>query len=269
MACNLRQENHHDDTSVCETFWFKSFYIFSFQQSTRVSVSLSLRCKYGIENKGIIVQSNARITVIGNNQGGGSTQDVFLVNALRDISIRYLVVSPEPKKHEGVFTVISAYNGTILAIWKPSASGYVYWKTVELNRLNTFTFRENTDPTGYTVIGNRPVSVQAGSEKDGIGAEKTRVDHMRVSLAPVWYHGGADYYIIPITIQNNSGTYLVRVVAVYNLTVVSDLTNSGDHIATLNGGLHLENGPVISRPHVMALRWIRIRIRNRLFDRYT
>ena len=227
---------------------------FPFQKSLRVSVNLPLRCNYGIENKGIIVQSSAPITVMGNNQGGGSTQDVFLVNALRDISIQYLVVSPEPRRNNGIFTVICAYNGTSVAIWKPSPSGYVHWKTVELNRLDTFTFMEKTDPSGYKVISNRPVSVQSGSEKERISARMTYIDHMCVSLAPTLYNGGADYYIIPITIRNNPGAYHVKMVAVYNLTVVSDLKNSGNHIATLGAGQHLENGPVISGTPVTVLR---------------
>ena len=253
MSCILWQKNPWHYLCQWDILIQRVVYL-PFQKSMRVSVNLSLRCNYGIENKGIIVQSSAPITVMGNNQGGGSTQDVFLVNALRDISIQYLVVSPEPRRNEGIFTVISAYNGTSVAIWKPSPSGYVHWKTVELNRLDTFTFMEKTDPSGYKVISNRPVSVQSGSEKERISARMTYIDHMCVSLAPTLYNGGADYYIIPITIRNNPGAYHVKVVAVYNLTVVSDLKNSGNHIATLGAGQHLENGPVISGTPVTVLR---------------
>ena len=191
---------------------------------------------------------------MGNNQDAGYSQDVFLINALRNISTEYIVVSPAPSKSEGMFTVISACNGTTVVIWKPSSSGYVHWHTVNINRLETFTFRDNTDPTGYKIISDKPVSVQAGSEKDRIGARISRIDHMCVSLAPVSYYGGTDYYIIPITIRNNPGAYHVRVVAVHDLTVVSDLKNSGVHIATLNAGQYHENGPVISETYVTALR---------------
>ena len=89
---------------------------FPFKQSKGVSVSLNLRCSSGVENKGVIVSSTEPIAVMGNNQASGWSQDVLLVNALRDISTEYLVVSPEPTLHEGMFTVISAYSGTTVAI---------------------------------------------------------------------------------------------------------------------------------------------------------
>ena len=77
---------------------------------------------------------------------------------------------------------------------------------------------------------------------------------MCVSLPPTTYYDSTDYYIIPIRIRNNPGAYRVRVVAVYNSTIVTDLMNSESQIATLYTGQCHENGPVTSGLSVMALR---------------
>ena len=207
-----------------------------------------------MENKRVIVQSSHPISVMGNNQMSGWSQDVFLVNALWDISIEFLVVSREPTRQAAVFNVIAAYNGTIVDIWKPTVSGHVHWQTAILNRLDTFTYKETIDPTGYKIVTNKAVSVQSGSQTDVIVTGMTGFDHMCVSLAPSSYYSGNDYYVIPITIRNDPGAYHVRVVALHDSTIVSDLKNAGNQIATLNTGQFHENGPVTTETHVTALR---------------
>ena len=224
------------------------------QQSKRVSLNLALRCNNGIENKGIVVQSSEPISVMGNNQLDGWSQDVFLVNALWNMSTEFLVVSREPREKAAVFSVFAAYDSTIVNIWKPAVSGHVHWQTFTLNRLDTFTFKETTDPTGYKIVTNKAVSVLSGSQTDVIVSGMSGFDHMCVSLPPVDFLVGTEYYIIPITIRNNPGAYHVRVVAVYDSTIVSDLKDDGNHITSLNGGQYFENGPVTSGTPVTALR---------------
>ena len=191
---------------------------------------------------------------MGNNQLFGWSGDAFLVNALWDISADFLVVSREPMINNAVFSVIAAYDGTVVDIWKPSTSGYVRWQVVTLSRLDTFTFKEVTDSTGYKIISNKAVSVQSGSECDVIAPGIKGGDRMCVSLPPTTYFDYMDFYIIPITIRNDPGAYHVRVVALYNSTIVSDLKNSGKQIVTLNSGQYHENGPVTSETPVTALR---------------
>ena len=81
-----------------------------FKQAKRISLKLALRCNGGVENKGVFVQSNEHISVMGNNQLRGWSGDVFLVNALWDISTEFIVVSREPTNNKAVFSVINNNN---------------------------------------------------------------------------------------------------------------------------------------------------------------
>ena len=224
-----------------------------FEQAERIALNMTLRFDGGLENKGVFVHSNEPISVMGNNQLRGWSGDVFLFNALWDISTEFLVVSREPVYDNAVFSVIAAYDGTTVNIWRPSTSGYIHWQILHLNRLETFTFKEETDPTGYKIISNKTVSVLSGSQTDVVGSG-TSGDHMCVSLPPTTYIDQTDYYIIPITIRNNPGAYHIRILAIYNFTVVSDLKNADNQIATLSEGQYHESGPVASGTFVTALR---------------
>ena len=203
----------------------------------------------------MIVRSDEPISAMGNSQLGGNSQDVFLFNVLWDTSTEFMVVSREPTERNALFSIIAAHDSTTVEIWKPSASAFENWKTLTLNRLETFTFKEKYDPTGYRILSNKAVSVLSGSQTDVIFPGMNGWDHMCVALAPVTCHQGVnDYYIIPITIRNNPGAYHVRVVAIHNATIVSDLKDFYYVIAELHAGQYHENGPVSSGTPVTALR---------------
>ena len=224
-------------------------------QTVKQAVAMALRLTSGVESKGVLVTSNDAVTVIGSNQLRGWSQDVFLVNAIKDYSREFLVASKMPAEFmkDALFTVICVSDDTTITIWKNSGSGYVVWQSLTLNRLETFTFSEQSDPTGMKIVANKPVNVQSGSSLDTISTGMNGGDHMCISLPPI-SRLSRDHFITPIAIRNDPGGYHVRVIAAHDDTVVSDLLGMNAELATLSGGTYYELGPVTSGLKVRALR---------------
>ena len=153
---------------------------------------------------------------------------------------------------DSTFTVICVSDDTTITIWTNSGSGYVVWQSLTLNRLETFTFSEQSDPTGMKIVMNKPVGVQSGSSQDAIVTGMNGGDHMCISLPPL-SRLSLDHFITPIAIRNNPGGYHVRVIAAHANSVVSDLLGINAELATLRGGMYYELGPLTSGLMVRAL----------------
>ena len=193
---------------------------------------------------------------MGSNQLNGWIHETFLVNAIKDYSREFLVASKMPAylTKNAVYTVICASDDTTITMWKNSGSGYVVWESLTLNRLQTFTFSEHSDPTGMKIATNNPVGIQSGSLFDTIVKGMNGDDQLCISLPPT-SRLSLDHFITPIAIRRDPGGYHVRVIAAYDNTVVSDLLGMNTVLATLSGGTYYELGPVLSfGPKVRALR---------------
>ena len=154
---------------------------------------------------------------------------------------------------DSIFTVIGVSDDTTITIWKNSGSGYVVWQSLTLNRLETFTFRNQSDPTGMKIVANKPVGMQSGSPLDTILKGMEGGDQMCISLPPISSFS-LDHFITPIAIRNDPGGYHVRVIAAYDNTAVSDLLDMNAALAMLCAGTYYELGPVTSGLKVSALR---------------
>ena len=190
---------------------------------------------------------------MANSQMNGWSQDVFLINSISEKSTKFLVMSRESVYGPAAFSVTPFDDGTNVDIWKSSAVGYSLWQSLTLNRMDTFTYINDADPTGYLIISDKPVSVLSGSKTASIGQTDIYDDHMCMSLPPTSLLGGLDYYIPPITIRVDPGAYHVRVVAAIDFTVVQDMVTV-TQIVQLNRGQHHEFGPVISGQPARAIR---------------
>ena len=217
-------------------------------------MAMALRLTRGVENKGDLVTSNDSVAVVGSNQLDGWVQDVFLINAMKEYSSEFLIASKMPANQmkDSTFTVICVSDDTTITIWINFGSGYVVWQSLTLNRLETFTFSEQSDPTGMKIVINKPVGVQSGSSQDTIVTGMNGGDHMCISLPPS-SRLSLDHFITPIAIRNNQGGYHVRVIAAHANSVVSDLLGINAELATLRGGMYYELGPVTSGLMVRAL----------------
>ena len=120
--------------------------------------------------------------------------------------------------------------------------------------MDTFTYMNDADPTGYLIISDKPVSVLSGSKHASIDQSDIHSDHMCMALPPVSLLGGLDYYIPPIAIRVDHGAYHVRVVAAIDFTVVRDMGTISGQMVQLNRGEYYEFGPVTSGLPVRAIR---------------
>jgi RHS repeat-associated protein len=199
--------------------------------------------RYGVDNKGIHITANEKISVYALNNLTNST-DGFLVYPTRTLGQEYMALE-YPKK--GLFYALAAEDDTEITFQVPrdlivNGTQMVAGETsiINLQQGESYLFYQSEDAvdkmfTGSTLTSTKPIAVFSGNECSNVPETVGACDHL-FEQVPAIAHWGTSYVSIPLAERFNGDTY--RIVAAFDNT---DIRINGNIIGTINRGQVIED----------------------------
>ena len=200
------------------------------------------------QQKGIYLTTSDKITVIGQNQDGQSSDTFFALPIIKldDPYVYYGVSvprarSPLARNFESSILIVGTENNTTVKVTTTRPVSHPMGDLVPgtehsfmINRLQTFFMGSVRDLSGTKIVTDRPVSVLSGHQCARIPSNRGRCSHLIEQIPPteLW---GKIYYIAPLAAAQKSA-YFIKIMAAYNSTIVNMYCNDTVESYIINEG---------------------------------
>ena len=204
--------SEHSSANITTEGYFESFPLEP-NEVTHVSLPKRLLMSYGIEKKGILIESDSDIAVYGLNQVRRTT-DAFLALPTDILGTLYLAIGSESSydigsQYKNILSVIGTEDNTtltitpttLLIIGKNKYAQREYHQfheplTVTMNALETYTVRSLGDITGSLIESDKPVSVISGHECAYVPDPIRYCDHLIEQVQLLTYYVLVRFHIL-------------------------------------------------------------------------